>query len=103
MNNDNSLEEIINRIKKERIPLIEIKKIIEKIKTKINSDFELVFSASKNIDVFHNLLKEIGYNSSIIQFSLEGMFNYNDSLKEIIPHLQNISQIYTNLKIDFRI
>ncbi|MHA1231828.1 MAG: hypothetical protein ACTSRP_13345 [Candidatus Helarchaeota archaeon] len=98
-----TIEKIIKKIQKDNPSLEEINNYIQKIKAKLNSDFDLIFKISKNISIYHDLIKEIGYISSLLTMGLEGLFDYNNIINEIIPHLQNIARFYQDNNINTKL
>ena len=101
MKNKKSINEIIEIIKNQEIKLEDIKTIIIKIKKKINTDYDIIFHESKNVNIYHNLLKEIGYIEGIVNFIIEGVFDNENMWEEIVIHLGNILKIYSEYDLEF--
>ena len=93
------LKKIIDEISNNKLSLNKVHNILINLKQKINSDYELIFNKSKSIGVYHELLKEIGYLINLIEFCIEGAFNFEDYISEITSHLKNIDSIYSKLNL----
>ncbi|TFF86508.1 MAG: hypothetical protein EU551_01415 [Promethearchaeota archaeon] len=102
MKNKKSMKEIIEIIKNKDSKLEDIKSIVIKIKEKIHADYDIIFHESKNVNIYHNLLKEIGYIEGIVNFIIEGVFDNENMWEEIVVHLDNISQIYSEYDLEFK-
>jgi hypothetical protein len=102
MKNKKSINEIIEIIKNKDCKLEDIKSIIIKIKEKIHLDYDIIFHESKNVNIYHNLLKEIGYIEGIVNFIIEGVLDNENMWEEIVIHLGNISKIYSEYDLEFK-
>ncbi|MHA1270826.1 MAG: hypothetical protein ACTSPY_13620 [Candidatus Helarchaeota archaeon] len=94
------IKSLITQLNIDKPSLKEVQNRIQIIKDRIDEDFEIIFKKSKNISVFHDIIKEIGYISSMIEMGLEGMFEYEHVLKETLIHLDNILNFYLEYNLD---
>ncbi|MBD3229961.1 MAG: hypothetical protein GF329_17395 [Candidatus Lokiarchaeota archaeon] len=100
MSNSRTLNKLISKIKNNELTFKEMQVLVEKIRNRLNEDFEKIFHESKNVNIYHNLLKEIGYIDSLLQFHIESKLEGDDKLlKEIVLHLKQIDKIYSDYNI----
>ncbi|MHA1696519.1 MAG: hypothetical protein ACTSUG_14750 [Candidatus Helarchaeota archaeon] len=98
-----TLKELIDKLEKENLELKEIKKHAEIVKNKINDDFNIIFNKTNNVSIFHDIVKEIGYIIGIINLAQEGLFDYNNVLREILIHFKKIDQFYSKHNLSFNL